>query len=95
MYMLKINLGETIRRDLIKISPCSLLRLLKETDKLFLPLESLKMLKEEHGEYHWDRSAIKNWKKDTTWKKAIKSISVNVVSENITALVALFKLAVC
>jgi hypothetical protein len=95
MSALKLSAGETIRRDLIRISPYSLLKLLKETEKVLPPFESLKMLKEEFGEDQWYKNAVKNWKKETTWESAIKGISINLASENISTLVSLFKAAIC
>jgi hypothetical protein len=95
MSALKLNAGETIRRDLIRISPYSLLKLLKETEKILPPLESLKLLKEEFGEDQWYNNAVENWKEETTWENAFKGISINLASENISTLVSLFKAAIC
>jgi hypothetical protein len=80
MSDLELNSCESIRRDLVKISPFSLLKLLNGSDRIVSPSESLKMLKAKYGNVEWYKQAINNWKKETTWEKVLNEVSVNLVS---------------
>lgn len=95
MAFLSLNTGESIRRDLIKISPFSLLKLLKGSRQIISPYEALKKLKSDYKNDKWYKEALLYWKKETTWDIASRDILTNLISVNISSGLDLFKIAIC
>jgi hypothetical protein len=70
--------GESLRRDLAKITPLSLLRLLDNTSKLQKPAAALKRLNHTLGEPSWVAIAQQEWSANTTWADTVNTFGTLV-----------------
>jgi hypothetical protein len=95
MATLSLNSGESIRRDLFKISPYSLLKLLQNTNNILSPSESLDILSVDFKEMEWFKLATKKWKKGISWEQAIKEVGLNVIANSVSTGLTLFNTAIC
>jgi hypothetical protein len=95
MASLSLNSGESIRKDLFKISPYSLLKLLHDSNNILSPCESLEFLSADFQEMEWFKVATKKWKKGVSWEQAIREVGLNVIANSVTTGLALIKTALC
>jgi hypothetical protein len=94
MSLLRLNPGESLRRDLVKLTPFSLLKLLQGSDAIFSPYESLKGLPKEYQDLVWFRQIKSSLKEDMTWGDALQSFALNAVGSNIPFIIHLFRAAI-
>lgn len=71
MTRLRLNSGDTLRRDHVKLTPVGLARIIDATDGLVSPYEAIKALPTEHKDINWVKNAKKLWKKGMSWKEAL------------------------
>ena len=71
MIRLRLNSGDTLRRDHVKLTPSGLAKIVGAAKGLLTPLESLKLLPPELNDTEWVKNAKKLWKKDMGWKEAL------------------------
>jgi len=70
--------GESLRRDLAKITPLSLLRLLDNTSKLQKRAAALKRLNHTLREPSWVAIAQQEWSANTTWADTVNTFGTLV-----------------
>jgi hypothetical protein len=78
--------GESIRRELVKITPAALYRILDDTHGLQKPYKALDSLSRQFKEESWYASAKAHWKPETPWADALKNITIDVLREIIPKL---------
>jgi len=75
MVLIGLNPGESLRKDLIKITPAGLCRILDKSDGIISPKEAIDQLSKHFGNEKWFEEAQKNWKTETNWKDALSTIN--------------------
>lgn len=75
MVLIGLNPGESLRKDLIKITPAGLCRILDKSDGIISPKEAIDLLSKHFGHEKWFEEAQKNWKTETNWKDALSTIN--------------------
>jgi len=83
--------GESLRRDLAKLTPLSLLRLLDSTAKLQKPTAALKRLNRNLNQPAWIAIAQQEWSATTSWADTVNTFGT--VVSIATALPTLIPLA--
>lgn len=84
-----LNPGETVRRDLVKLTPQGLLRLLDESVGIGSPSTALAHLDTKLPEAKWIESAKTNWTPKTTWRDTFSTFeSVLSLVQSIPTLVS-------
>lgn len=68
---LRLNSGETLRRDHVKLTPVGLARIIGAVDGLVSPFDALKRLPPELQDADWVKTAKKSWNKGMGWKEAL------------------------
>lgn len=71
MAMLRLNAGETLRRDHIKLTPAGLAKLIGASEGILAPYEALKKLPRELQAAEWVNAAKKSWKRGMGWPEAM------------------------
>ena len=71
MTRLRLNSGDTLRRDHVKLTPAGLANIIGAAEGIFSPYEALKSLPADLKDAEWVKSAKKTWKKDMGWKEAL------------------------
>lgn len=84
----KLIQGETLRRDLIRISPRALLNVLDFCEGHISPKEALKIVKRQMSDVSWISDADEQWKGQSKWRDVALPVTANVGSI-IQAVVAL------
>jgi len=79
MVLIGLNPGESLRKDLIKITPVGLCQILDKSEGIISPEEAIDQLSNDFGDEEWFKEAQKIWKPETNWKDAL-STSENVIS---------------
>lgn len=64
----QLHHGESLRQDLIKITPIGLLKILDDSKGVRKPAEALNFLPTDIYECDWVIHAKSHWKQDTQWK---------------------------
>lgn len=83
--------GESLRRDLAKLTPLSLLRLLDSTAKVQKPAAALKRLNRNLNQAAWVAIAQQEWSATTSWADTVNTLGT--VVSIATALPTLIPLA--
>jgi hypothetical protein len=83
--------GESLRRDLAKLTPLSLLRLLDSTAKVQKPAAALKRLNRNLNQPAWVAMAQQEWSATTSWADTVNTLGT--VVSIATALPTLIPLA--
>lgn len=91
MTRLRLNSGDTLRRDHVKLTPAGLARIIGAVDGLVSPFDALKRLPPELQEADWVKTAKKSWKKGMGWKEALGLLESSATIGQ-TVLPALFRL---
>ena len=82
--------GETLRRDLVKLTPLSLLRLLDGTTKARKPEAVLKNLGQQLDQPEWVQAARQQWTSSTSWVDTVNTFgSIVSLGEAIAKLLPL------
>jgi antibiotic biosynthesis monooxygenase (ABM) superfamily enzyme len=79
MVLSGLNPGESLRKDLIKITPAGLCRILDKSEGIISPKEAIDQLSHNFGNEIWFKEAQKVWKPETKWKDAL-STSNEIIS---------------
>jgi hypothetical protein len=79
MALLRLNSGDTLRRDHVKLTPAGLAKIIGASGGIVSPYDALKKLPLELAESEWAKSAKKSWKKGMGWSEAIR-LTGNAVS---------------
>ena len=79
MTRLRLNSGDTLRRDNVKLTPSGLAKIIGAAEGLLTPFDALKLLPPEVKDADWVKAANKLWKKGMGWKDAL-SVLGNTVS---------------
>jgi hypothetical protein len=74
--------GESLRRDIAKLTPISLLRLLDGTAKLQKPAAALKQLNRDLNQPAWVAIAQQEWTAKTSWADTVKTLGTVVSIAN-------------
>ena len=74
-----LNPGESFRKDLIKITPAGLCRILDNSEGILSPKEAIYLLAEKFINEIWVLEAKNNWKPETKWRDAL-STSTDIIS---------------
>ncbi len=76
----KLIQGETLRRDLIRISPRALLNVLDICDGFVSPKEALKKAKQQFHGASWLSDAELHWKGQSKWSEVVLPTAANIAS---------------
>ena len=71
MTRLRLNSGDTLRRDHVKLTPVGLAKIMGAADGLLSPHDAIKLLPQELQDLDWAKTAKKSWKKGMGWKDAM------------------------
>jgi hypothetical protein len=71
MTRLRLNSGDTLRRDHVKLTPAGLAKIIDSVEGIVSPFEALKCLPPELQDADWVKTAKKSWKKSMGWKEAL------------------------
>jgi hypothetical protein len=71
MTRLRLNSGDTLRRDHVKLTPAGLAKIIDSAEGIVSPFEALKCLPPELQDADWVKTAKKSWKKSMGWKEAL------------------------
>lgn len=69
--------GESIRRELVKITPAALYKILDDTNGLQKPYIALELLSHQFKEESWHASAKEHWKPETPWSDALNNTAID------------------
>ncbi|MEW6694016.1 MAG: hypothetical protein AB1371_03525 [Pseudomonadota bacterium] len=78
MAILRLNAGDTLRRDHVKLTPLGLAKLLGASEGILSPYDALNNLPSELQTAEWVQTAKKSWKKSTTWPEALEILGNTV-----------------
>lgn len=73
MVLIGLNVGETLRKDLILITPAGLIRILDNSEGIISPKEAIDLLSQDFGNKIWFIEVQKKWKPETNWKDALST----------------------
>jgi hypothetical protein len=90
MTILRLNAGETLRRDHVKLTPAGLAKLIGTSADILPPYEALKKLPKELQAAEWVNTAKKSWNKSTSWSEAM-SVLGNTTTVAQAVIPALFR----
>ena len=79
---LNLNLGDVVRRDLVKLTPSGLAKIIGSSEGLITPYQALKAIPNELKDVLWVKEAKKNWDKSVKWPEAINLIGTTVSTAN-------------
>ena len=71
MTRLRLNSGDTLRRDHVKLTPAGLAKIIGAADGIVAPCDALKRLPPELKDAEWVKAAKKSWKKGMGWSEAM------------------------
>lgn len=91
MTILRLNSGDTLRRDHVKLTPSGLAKLLGASEGILSPYDALNNLPSELQMSEWVQTAKKSWKKGTSWPDALAMLG-NTASVAQTVIPALLGL---
>ena len=74
MSHLDLNAGESIRRDLVKLTPSGLAKILGASDGILTPFKALHRLPEGVKQTTWAKEAIKKWDSSMKWPDALSAL---------------------
>lgn len=89
---LKLNPSESLRRDLIKLTPSGLIRLIGNSEGILSPFEALNSLPADMAKLPWVISANSKWKRTTTWRDTLSVLSdTTTIAGALPALLAIVR----
>jgi len=71
MTRLRLNAGDMLRRDHVKLTPAGLAKIIGAAEGIFSPYEALNSLPADLKDAEWVQAARKSWKKGMGWKEAL------------------------
>lgn len=72
MMRLRLNSGDTLRRDHVKLTPAGLAKIVGAAEGIVAPFEALKRLPPDLKDAEWLKAAKKSWNKDMNWSEAME-----------------------
>lgn len=75
MALLRLNSGDTLRRDHVKLTPNGLAKTLGASEGIISPYDAIKKLPAELSDAEWVKDARKSWKKGMGWSEAMAFVS--------------------
>lgn len=96
LSMQQLQQGESLRRELVKLTPNALLQIMDSSaNGMLQPFDAIKKLSENYGNETWYKASKQHWKKDAPWAKILGDIAiesvVTVLPNMISALVGMHK----
>jgi len=73
--LIGLNPGESLRKDVIKITPAGLYKILDNSEGIISPKEAIVQLSQEFGNEIWFKEAKQNWQPETSWKDILTTTS--------------------
>lgn len=73
MVLIGLNQGESLRKDLIKITPAGLCRILDKSDGIISPKEAIDQLSNDFGDEQWFKEIQKNLMPENQWNGVLKN----------------------
>lgn len=87
----QLQQGESLRRELVKLTPAALNKLLDSALGLQKPHVAFKALQKQFGKEAWFNEATSHWKPNTPWVDALKDVGIetwgSVVSVSLACLI--------
>ncbi|MEA3642808.1 MAG: hypothetical protein VBE63_23125, partial [Lamprobacter sp.] len=81
--------GESLRRDVVKLTPLGLLRLLDHAKGIATPAQALAALDDVLGEPAWLQEATSTWTPKTSWRDTVSTFgSVVSIAQGLQVLLA-------
>jgi hypothetical protein len=71
MALLRLNSGDTLRRDHVKLTPNGLAKILGSSEGIISPYDAIRELPAELSDAEWAIEAKKSWKKRMGWIEAM------------------------
>lgn len=90
MANLRLNAGDTLRRDHVKLTPAGLVKLIGASEGILAPIQALSTLPKELQAAEWVNTAKKSWNKNTSWTEAM-SVLGNTTSVAQAVIPVLFR----
>jgi len=84
----QLQQGESLRRELVKLTPAALVKVLDSASELKKPYMALNSLQKRYGKEVWFHEAKSHWKPDTPWADAFKNVGLDVFVSLVTNSVA-------
>jgi hypothetical protein len=75
MALLRLNSGDALRRDHVKLTPNGLAKILGASEGIISPYDAIKKLPAELSDAEWVKEAKKAWKKGMSWSEALSFLS--------------------
>jgi hypothetical protein len=73
--LIGLNPGESLRKDVIKITPAGLYKILDNSEGIISPEKAIIQLSKVFGNEIWFKEAKQNWQPETTWKDLLTTAS--------------------
>lgn len=80
----QLQQGESLRHELVKLSPVALSKLLDSAQELKKPYLAIKALEKQFGKEAWFVEAKSHWKANTIWGEVVKCLAVDMVGSVIS-----------
>lgn len=71
MALLRINSGDTLRRDHVRLTPNGLAKIMGASEGISSPYDAIQKLPAELSDAEWVMEAKKSWKKSMGWSEAM------------------------
>jgi hypothetical protein len=69
----QLHPGEAVRRDIVKLTPQGLLRILDESDGIGSPSDAIARLGKKLPDARWAETAKREWGANTSWREVIST----------------------
>lgn len=81
LSMQQLQQGESLRRELVKLTPNALLKLMDSSGYgLVQPFEAIKKLSNSYGQEAWFKESKRHWKKDASWANVLGEVAIGSLS---------------
>jgi hypothetical protein len=86
--LIGLNPGESLRRDIFKITPTGLYKILANSEGIISPKDAIDKLSHEFGNQIWFNEAKRNWNPKTTWREILTTTSeISSIASSFTTLI--------
>lgn len=80
LSMQQLQQGESLRRELVKLTPNALLQIMDSSvNGTLQPFDAIKVLSENYGHETWYKASKQHWKKNAPWAKILGDIAIESV----------------
>lgn len=80
LSMQQLQQGESLRRELVKLTPNALLQIMDSSvNGMLQPFDAIKKLSENYGQETWLKASKQHWKKNAPWAKILGDIAIESV----------------